>query len=138
MAKGDYKTILPLAARHMRERALEAFQATVTEAGNRLVDRTPVDTGLLRGNWQLAINSADGDLQDRLDPDGSASKAVIAADAIHLKLGDIAVLVNPTPYAGFIEYGTSKIAPFGMIALTQPEVPDIYEREMQGALERNG
>ena len=80
---GPYKTILPLVSHKLREAALDAFKATATEATNRIIDRTPVDTGRAKGNTLLQINSLDfpTDVQ-RFDPDGGTAKSNAASNAL--------------------------------------------------------
>lgn len=138
MAKGDYKTILPIAAQRIREAALAGFQATATEVADRIIDRTPVKTGRARGNTLMLVNTADFDVDmDRLDPDGSGAKATAASVAVNLELGQTAVIGNGLAYVALgLEYGTSQQAPEGMYGITKEEVPGIYEKEMKGALER--
>ena len=119
----------------MRSTLTAALQATVAEAGARIVDRTPVDTGLLRGNWQLSTGLV-GEVLDRLDPDGSAAKSEIQADAQNLELGQRVAIVNSLDYAAFVEYGTSKMPPAAMVGVTATEVGDIFFSELRGAVSK--
>jgi hypothetical protein len=36
-------------------------------------------------------------------------------------------ITNEVPYVGFLEHGTDRMAPFGMVATTLEEVPSIIE-----------
>ena len=81
----------------------------------RIVERTPVDTGRLRGNWQAQINSPNTSV---LDEEGEAEAAVIskgAAEIDNYKLSDNSIwFSNNLPYAERIENGWSKQRPEGM------------------------
>ena len=88
--------------------ALNVFRGTALSLFGRIVKRTPVDTGRLRGNWQASINispSGNGDTNYRTTVGG-------------VKLGDSIYLTNNLPYANAIENGHSKQAPVGMVRVT--------------------
>ena len=136
MARGSYKIILPQVARNISEAATQAFQATATECANRIIDRTPVKTGLARGNTQIAINTAEMSATGTLDPDGGTARTRAAGVAQLLKIGDAAVIGNPLDYVEALENGSSSQAPAGMYGLTEQEVPRIWDREFRGAMEQ--
>lgn len=85
------------------------------EISERVVDKTPVDTGFLRGSWQPSIGEPSTDHQGSEDKaeDAKSSKAVAAVSLLipQMKAGDHFYMVNNANYARFLEYGTSKIAP---------------------------
>lgn len=70
--------------------------------------KTPVDTGVLRGGWQLAINSP-GNEERSPDKGGtgvvSSGEAAIAA----LTPGQSVWITNPVEYAPYVNDGTDKI-----------------------------
>lgn len=84
-----------------------------------VVERSPVDSGRFRGNWQTAANAQKTTPITRDDkaplgsPPGSAVQAEI--DANLGKLGDIVYFTNNLPYAERLEYGYSGQAPAGMV-----------------------
>ena len=77
------------------------------DISGKIRDRTPVDTGLLKGSWTVGINQIDAG-----DWGWSFSEAQIDS----IKAGDTLYLGNPQPYAPRIEHeGWSKKAPNGMM-----------------------
>ena len=87
--------------------ATNIFRGTALGLFGKVILRTPVDTGRLRGNWFASINRPSKQV------DGSAEGyegAVFKA-----KLGDSIYLVNNLPYAKVIEDGSSAQAPQGMV-----------------------
>lgn len=104
----------------------EVFFKSVLEADARIMQRTPVDTGRLRGNWHLTEGSpATGTLElgtpgNSIPPPGAR----------------ILYLVNNLPYARRIEYGFTgqdslgrsyNQSGRGMVGLTVLEWPDIVK-----------
>ena len=103
--------------------------ASYTEASNRVVYRTPVDTGLLRRSWTPGIN--------RFDNSNSGGSPSTVAN--NYTLGDALTNTNGQPYARVIEYtGHSPQAPLGrgMVTVTIAEwsqmVADAARRAASG------
>jgi len=100
-----------------RKIAVDAFSAVIAES--------PVDTGRLRSNWQVAIGSAPSGVigGDSFDdtPKESFSKQKGDDQAVaagNLKLGDTAFLANNLPYARrLMNDGWSVQAPTGSFDL---------------------
>lgn len=74
-----------------------------------VVNDTPVDTGFLRGSWQPAI----GGSKFRNKPNGDDGGAAVIADvmltAAQMKAGQKFYMMNNANYAGFVEFGTSRM-----------------------------
>jgi len=83
-----------------------------------LVDRSPVDTGLFKGNWQVFVNTPDEDVVDTKDKNGSKTKATGRRILRSVQPGDITYMMNNLPYARRLEYGWSQQAPQGIVRLT--------------------
>jgi hypothetical protein len=113
-------------------RSLKVFQVSVIEVFGRVVRRTPVDTGRLRGNWQIDINKTPSGTKETVDPSGSAFTREVTGKSKRLDIGDTAVMVNNLPYAKPIEEGSSTQAPRGMVAVTRMEFRRIVERIAKG------
>lgn len=92
----------------------------------KVVIRTPVLTGRLRGNWQVTINFEPHSRLDIEDKTGGAtiSKGVAASEEI--KPFSLVFIVNNLPYAEPIESGYSIKAPEGMVAVTVEEIEAAY------------
>lgn len=93
------------------------------ELTKRVIEKTPVDTGRLRSNWQASVdNPAAGEYQGMDEP------LTRAMGAIHGSFGRVFWLSNNLPYAAPIEYGHSKIkAPLGMVRVSVAEVTQIIQ-----------
>lgn len=81
----------------------EALEETREYAALAVRGRTPVDTGRLKSEWQFKLK------------------------------GNGLSIENPTPYAIFVELGTSKMAPRAMLRRSLPGIQDTFQR----ALARN-
>jgi len=88
------------------------FKKTVSKkALDRVVDRTPVLTGRLKGNWVVGVNNIPSNVDvNRFDKGGEVSKAagrgVIDSSA---GLFDDIFIVNNINYLEFIHDGTERI-----------------------------
>ena len=104
----------------VRKIALEMFQ--------RVILRSPVDTGRFRGNWQVRVGGvATGTLQLD-DPSGAAAVSSAQAAALGLQPGQSISLVNNLPYAQRLENGYSAQAPAGMVSLTVQDFQQIVRK----------
>lgn len=80
------------------------------EMAFRVVEKTPVDTGFLRGSWQpsIGVPKLAGDPEP--DPGGAKAMGKIAAVIPQIKAGDRFYMMNNANYARAVEYGTSRMA----------------------------
>lgn len=85
-----------------------------------IIERSPVDTGRFRGNWQATIASpASGETSDT---DKTGATAIARAGSVSQKAsGSLYYLVNNLPYARRLEYGYSQQAPGGMVRVSVQE-----------------
>jgi hypothetical protein len=118
----------------------DTIASTAMQLYTGIVKRTPVDTGRLKGNWQISINSVDGGEKSRTDetPLGRYSQSNASAEESKVngfnasKHGYIAIH-NNLPYAERIENGYSGQAPSGMARVTLSE----FERALNQAARDN-
>lgn len=96
----------------------EIFAASAIQIAEKLITRTPVDTGRARGNWNASIDRADSSTGQRSE--GAALSKATATTA-ELELGDTFHLTNGLPYIYRLEYGWSKQAPAGMVRISVDE-----------------
>ncbi len=100
-------------------------RALALEALVRIVQKTPVDTGRARGNWQVGVGQIPTSVLERIDLTG---QQVIGdeAEKINFNLADVfetVFIANSLDYIIFLEDGSSeKQAPRGMVALTIAEL----------------
>lgn len=88
---------------------------------SRVIQKSPVDTGRFKGNWQVAIGSIPAGTLKLDDKSGTAAMSAVDAAVLRLKAGDTIYLVNNLAYARALEYGHSKQAPAGMVRLSVME-----------------
>lgn len=100
---------------------------------------TPVDTGRLRGNWQMTLGAPAQGVTNLLDKAGTIVTATIAQKVGGV--GKVNYLVNNMPYAEVAEYGgwngpTDKVtesgfstqAPEGMVRINFIRIKSIIEQ----------
>ena len=106
------------------------FKKVALTALKKLVEKTPVDTGRARGNWQLTINyPADWEI-DTEDRTGSGT---IAKGRNRLRglpqhgIGQVVFISNNVPYAKDLDEGRrSHQAPRGMLQPTIDELSQMF------------
>jgi len=79
---------------------------TAQEVASQVVQKTPVDTGFLRGSWQPSIG-APADAVGAADPSGVSAQSQVTLVAAQFNGGERFFMVNNAAYARFVEYGTS-------------------------------
>ena len=110
------------------------------ETYSRVVKKSPVDSGRLRGNWNVGINNADTAEYPAdagaLGSEPSPAKALSALSGF--KLGDRILITNNLLYVHKLEYGLygagektingfSKQAPHGFVRITYKEIASNLE-----------
>lgn len=88
------------------------------DIGGQLVDRSPVDTGRFKNNWQTGIGGMDKNISAAADLGGAGALARLTAQVAAWKPGQSIFISNSLPYAYRLETGWSKQAPSGMVRLT--------------------
>ncbi len=116
--EGSFAAQLEAFGELVQQEADEVFQIVATEVGQSVVNLTPVDTGRALSNWNAGINSPDDVYRETEDPLDSKTSARLAGEFKSLKFGDTAFLTNATPWVIFLEYGSSKQSPNGMVRRT--------------------
>jgi hypothetical protein len=111
-----------------QENALTVFQMSVLEIFGRVSRRTPVDSGRLRGNWQIDINRTPTGTTEVTDANNTKFTRELSGKSERLEIGDRAVMANNLPYALPIERGSSTQAPRGMVAVTAMEFTRIVKQ----------
>jgi len=114
------------------------------EAAAGLINRTPIDTGLARGNWQSSIGSPITSKTDRLDteagtaPTGGSGVSMREATSVaHQDIEKDFYVTNNVDYIRDLEFGASKQAS-GMVRLTVADFPLIVADAVREANNGNG
>ena len=99
----------------------------VLEALRRLVQKTPVDTGRARGNWQVTIGEPAEGKFDQTDKKGDATIAKGLAALAGLPDMQVIWISNNIDYIEELEHGHSGQAPDGMWAVTIAELRNMFK-----------
>lgn len=141
MAETDVAAQLNAVLERTRAKADQWVRQIALEADTRLREKTPVDTGRARGNWNIGVDSPDGTWSD-LKREG-AGPAMPREIPPGVGLGHRVYLTNSVPYIEVLEYGGypnppkrgtgktiggfSRQAPAGMVRITAVELQPVAE-----------
>lgn len=105
------------------DKAESIVKVTMIELFNRVIQKSPVDTGRFRANWNCSIGSPDLSTSQAIDPSGSGAISKATSTVVSYTLnGQSVFLTNNLPYADRLENGWSKQAPNGMVRLSVMEI----------------
>lgn len=110
--------------REVDKAAVELVKKITLEALRRLVQKTPVDTGRARGNWQTTIHApAAGQTGPRMAGavEGEANGVLST-----LPPYEVVYLTNNVPYIERLDDGWSVQAPDGMVRPTLRELEAMF------------
>lgn len=101
---------------------LHAVPGLIIEgAGERLIARTPVKSGLLASSYNYAVGTPDLTV-----PAAPGQRVINGFAALPKKAAGLRHFITSGVFYGpFVEHGTSKMAPRAMVALTMVEMPDV-------------
>lgn len=99
--------------REFKGAILEITQRIAFDALNGVVNRTPVDTGFARNNWDVSLDAEPATTVPAADPIGSGQGTIQQARPFQ-----IIAIANGAEYIGVLEHGHSKQAPNGMVSVT--------------------
>lgn len=102
----------------------KAAQVVFAEDISRAIDqRTPVRSGLARGNNRLALgNQSTSGVLQRLDPSGTSAIIQMLATAARAAVYSQLTWFNNVPYFGKLENGWSRQAPLGVYRISMTDV----------------
>lgn len=76
------------------------------DMSSAIIDRSPVDTGRFRANWQYSVDQPTANPVDALDPAGDQAKQLISTQVLTGPMvGHVHYLMNNLPYGPVLEYG---------------------------------
>lgn len=99
----------------------KVVRGTILGLAQKVIKRSPVDTGRFRNNWQSSIGNPSPGRTETVDPSGSRAISAAASVSKSLDMGQAFYLTNNLPYAMKLEYGYSAQAPNGMVRITAAE-----------------
>lgn len=100
------------------DKAELVVRKTALELQSQMIERSPVDTGRFKSNWQAGIGGVNEAANDSADKSGAAALGRTQVVLATWKPGMSIVLSNSLPYAKRLEEGYSQQAPSGMVRLT--------------------
>ena len=109
---------------NVTEKQIKVARASTIKVGTRVVNRTPVDKGILKNSWMTGIGN---EAIDARTPNTSGSDSIsgLIAESKELTTGKILYFTNPLPYALKMEFGGSEQEPQGMLRRSAAEWPQI-------------
>lgn len=122
---GPIATLLQNKINESFETAQRIQNGFVTEFSNRVIDRTPVDTGRCKRNNQIGINDVAAQSLNEYDREGTSTKLRNAQAISKAELGDTLTIFNNLTYAPNLEHGSSTQAPEGFYRTTLAEAEEI-------------
>lgn len=125
------------------KKALSASEGVIvevrTEVSDSIINKTPLDTGYARGNWQASIGQPILSEVTRYDREagfaptsGSGIAFDEAEDIAKRDVDKDFYLTNNAEYIRNLEfYSGSKQAPHGMVRITIADFPNIVEKAIR-------
>jgi len=115
---------------------METAREIIKQASYKVIDRTPVDTGLLANSWVPTKNRPSTRRVKTVDKQKRKAKNRVRKVAANLKAGQTFYLTNNQPYSLIIEMGRregppaqgSHFAPRGMLRITVAEFQSIVNQ----------
>lgn len=108
-----------------------AMRRLILEANNRMIVKSPVDTGRFKGNWMVGNSRINFTTNDDAKSNSygavdNYNKAIINALKIN---GQTVYITNSLPYSRRLEYDSwSKQSPMGMVRVTVAELKPIMTK----------
>lgn len=121
----QFKADLAKFAKQIDADVAKVTKAITFQLMERIVSRTPVDTGRARASWNVNVEAPD--FTPAPEGERSAQGAADEAMATLNRLANIGAyrviyLSNGLPYIRALEYGHSKQAPLGFVRIALSEV----------------
>ena len=114
----EFEDIIARWAEETEVQMEDILQTSTYMVGNEVVQLSPVDTGLFKGNWQMTIGVQANSSRIRYDESGTATINDMARVVRTFTPGQIAYIQNTVEYGYDLEYGSSRQAPHGMVMIT--------------------
>lgn len=102
---------------------------TALELQSMMIEKSPVDTGRFKGNFQAGVGSPN---LDTSSAPGSNAKGRTQAVLQGWKPGQTIFLTNNMAYAQRLENGWSKQAPSGMVRLSVQNYSSALKKAVEG------
>lgn len=127
MARGGWSKPLAGFVDQSREKLMVNMMAASEQASRDVIYASPKDTSRYLANHNFSVNEPDESFDEsrrdvsRNDALANARRAIAA-----LRPGDVFYVVNTTPYGEFLEYGTSRMAPYAVYTKADNNLREKY------------
>jgi hypothetical protein len=131
-------------ARRSKVKLETAAREVLQDLALEVVKRTPVDTGFLRGNWQVSVNVPppsrlvdQGQAEvayagsSKFPPVAPQTVARVSSEMSRFDVGDTVYFFNNARYAAVIENGNATRRPRAMVRGAVANLPNIAERTIR-------
>lgn len=120
-------------AEKVKDRQDLVMRKIVLELYNKIVQKTPVDTGRAQNNWNVGISTIDPTVTQEAVSNKQAVIQKAQKIISKIKGGDTIWITNNLNYITGLEDGSSDQAPAGMVAVTVREHPHIVNKSVTEA-----
>lgn len=128
-SRSNHKRVFRQFGQKIGQRSLQVAQDVAIVMSDKVIHRTPVDTGRARGNWTPALNTIEQRDAEVFDVSGDVTARQARNIALAMHLGQVFTLSNSVPYIFRLEYlGWSRQAPFGFLGITVAEFQQIVRQ----------
>jgi hypothetical protein len=131
--RGQYAKVLKKVSLDVPKRIKAGLEMTIIETMNRLIERTPVDTGAAKYHWFIRTLPNEKFDKTKVDKTGTAARQRAKQDVKRLTVGTRIYMVNSAPYFFYLEHGTSQQAPAGVVTITYAEMGLLFKRNIKAS-----
>lgn len=100
----------------VKESIQRSVELIALDLYNRIVNKTPVDTGKAKANWNLSVET-----QDTTVTENTKRKNISSLNGIDPTKDNLIYITNYLHYVYELEHGKSGQAPAGMVLVSIPE-----------------
>ena len=118
----DFTRQLKIEGKRTLDEVIKIEKTIVLDAFTSIIMKTPVDTGRARGNWQINTGGPAAGFAKTNSKTGRAPLRKGTSEINNAPAHSAYYIVNNVPYVPYLENGSSKQAPLGMVALTVQEI----------------
>lgn len=118
MSNAAFKRRFAAVLARVGDKAELVTRKTALELFSSMVQKSPVDTGRFRGNWQCGFGSINTSTASGEDKSGAGAIGRANVVLNGFRAGQTIYLTNSMAYSRRLEYGWSKQAPGGMVRIT--------------------
>jgi len=103
----------------------------------QMINLTPVDTGAAKFHWFLRGNPDENFNKESVDGSGAKPIARAKRDVKLFRIGMTVFLVNAAPYFKYLESGSSKQAPGGVVNIVRAKMQHIWQAAVKVAYSKD-